>query len=85
MCTPWLYSHTVVAHRSIEHVYIHMEYVDVRKVKVVYDPSAGRSDFVCYYNRREDTEFDTEAELFRSIDGSYRPVVTNQILVAYRR
>ena len=84
MCSPWLYSHTAIAYRSVEHVYIHLEYMDVRRVKVVYDPSVGRSDFVCYYSKRLDVEYDTEAELFRSIDASYRPVVSSHILVAYR-
>jgi len=82
MCSPWLFSHTAVAYRSVEHVYIHLEYMFVRKVKVIYDPSFGRSDFIGYYNQRSDTEFASEAELFRSVDASYRPT---HIVVAYLR
>jgi len=83
-----MYSHTVVApfpQGRLEHVYIHLEYIDILKVKLVFTRVSARADFVGFFNRRLDMEYDTEAELFRSMDASYRPVVSNHITVAYRR
>ena len=88
MCTPWLYSHTSVSvypPGRLEHVYIHLEYIDIRNVKVVYTLDDTRPGFVGFYNRRLEREYATEAELFRSVDASYRPVVSTHIMVAYRR
>jgi len=88
MCSPWLYSHTIVSvHPPNRHefVYLHLEYIDIRRINVVYLLDDSRPDFVGYYNRRLGAAYESEAELFRSIDASYRPVISSHIMIASRR
>jgi len=79
MSSPWMYSHTEslevweFRYRRSERVYIQLVYYDIRKVRVEHTrrgvTTQGETGF---YNRRLHEEYDTEAQLMRSIDSSYR-------------
>jgi len=82
MSSPWMYSHTEslevweFRYRRSERVYIHLVYYDIRKVRVEHVRRGVTTEGVTgYYNRRLDTEYDTEAHLMGGVDFSYRVLV----------